>query len=301
MIIYHKNQEIDRELWDNCIRNSGCLKPYPYSWYLDIMAPGWEALVDDDYDSVFPLPVSSKFGIRYIATPIFLQQLGAFSPDNPEGQAVNEFLDYIPEFYKLIDLNIAQRTHDDSFMITGRDNYELDLSKPYEKLYGNFSAKCKRDIEHSYKNEPEIVNDITPGELTDLFILNKGRDLKGIKPGDYQRLRNLMNFCLKNKKGTILGVRDKWKKPVYGIFIVETKGYKTLLFIVHTHQSREKRIGYYTLNRIIRENSPSKTIIDFAGSSIPEVARFIESFGAVRFPYYRIYRNRLLWPLRMLK
>ena len=83
MIVYHKNNEIDREQWDNCIRILPGAKPYAYSWYLDIMAPGWQALVDDDYDSVFPVPGFSRFGIQYIATPVFLQQLGAFSPDKP--------------------------------------------------------------------------------------------------------------------------------------------------------------------------------------------------------------------------
>ena len=68
MIVYHKNNEIDREQWDNCIKNSPGVKPYAYSWYLDIMAPGWEALVDDDYDSVFPVPGFSRFGIKYVAT-----------------------------------------------------------------------------------------------------------------------------------------------------------------------------------------------------------------------------------------
>ena len=104
MIVYHKNNEIDREQWDNCIKSSPGVKPYAYSWYLDIMAPGWQALVDDDYDSVFPIPCFSKFGIQYVATPIFLQQLGAFSPDKPASQAIIEFLDYMPDIYRLIDL-----------------------------------------------------------------------------------------------------------------------------------------------------------------------------------------------------
>ena len=42
MIVYLKNDEIDREQWDNCIKNSSVTRPYAYSWYLDIMAPGWE-------------------------------------------------------------------------------------------------------------------------------------------------------------------------------------------------------------------------------------------------------------------
>ena len=93
MIVYHKNGEIDRELWDNCIRNSAVARPYAYSWYLDIMAPGWEALVDDDYDSVFPVPSYIRFGVQYASTPSFIQQLGAFSPDKPASEAIIEFLE----------------------------------------------------------------------------------------------------------------------------------------------------------------------------------------------------------------
>ena len=85
-----------------------CVKPYAYSWYLDIMAPGWEALVDDDYDSVFPVPFK-QIWIKYIATPAFLQQLGAFSPDKPASEAIIEFLDYMPKYYKLTDLCVGQK------------------------------------------------------------------------------------------------------------------------------------------------------------------------------------------------
>src|SRR5512133_2614857 len=102
MIVFLKNNEIDREQWDNCIRNTPGAKPYAYSWYLDIMSPGWQALVDDDDDSVFPLPGSTRFGIQYIATPVFLQQLGSFSPEKPYDKSIGEFLEFMPAFFKLI-------------------------------------------------------------------------------------------------------------------------------------------------------------------------------------------------------
>jgi hypothetical protein len=301
MIVYLKNNEIDREQWDNCIRNTGCVKPYPYSWYLDIMAPGWEALIDDDYDSVFPVPSAEKLGIKYIATPVFLQQLGAFSPDEPSGKAINEFLHYLPDFYKFIDLNITQKVNADDFRITERANYELDLSKPYDVLRRNFSAHCKRNIDSAEKKGTELTSDITPDELIDLFILNKGKEIKGIKARDYLRLKNLMNFCIINKKGKIIGARSGRKKLIHGIFIVETRGSKTMLFVVNTPQSREKRIGYLAINELIKSGASSRCILDFAGSSLPDVASFIESWGAEKMPYYRIYRNRLLWPVKMLK
>jgi hypothetical protein len=301
MIVYHKNNEIDREQWDNCIRNTPGAKPYAYSWYLDIMAPGWHALVDDDYDSVFPVPGFSRFGIQYIATPVFLQQLGAFSPDKPASQAINEFLDYMPEAYRFIDLCVSQSISTTGYKVTEKVNFELDLSKPYETIYKNFSDHCRRNIEASVRKSPVLISDIKPDEIVDLFVANKGKDIKGIKARDYQRLKNLMNFCLINKKGRMVGVRGARKKLIYAIFLVEIRGNKTILFVVNTPQSREKRIGYFVVNELIKNHSSTRTILDFAGSSIPSVASFIESFGSVKVPFYRLYSNRLFWPVRMFK
>jgi hypothetical protein len=301
MIVWLRHNEIDREQWDNCVKDSPGSKPYGFSWYLDIMCPGWEALIDDEYDSVFPLPVHNKYGIRYIATPIFLRQLGAYSPDKPLQKATNEFVEYMPEFYRLVDLCVGQRIDNDSFKVTLKSNYELDLSKSYNKLWDNFSAHCRRNIEKSCKKKPEIVGDVGPDELIDLFILNKGKEIRGIKPGDYRRLKELMNFCVKNNRGRIIGVRSGKGKLLFGIFLVEVKGSKTMLFVVNTPQSREKRFGYYAVNELIRESASTATILDFAGTSIPSIASFMESFGSKNIPFYRIYRNSLIWPIRMFK
>jgi len=301
MIVYHKNNEIDREQWDNCVKNSPGVKPYGYSWYLDLVAPGWEALVDDDYDSVFPIPCSRRFGIDYVATPIFIQQLGAFSPDKPASGSLIEFLDYMPDIYRLVDLSVGQEISINGYKVTEKANFELDLSDEYDLIWERFSNHCRRNIEAAAKKRPELVSDVKPDEIVDLFIRNRGKEIPGIKPRDYQRLKNLMNFCLKNKKGRIIGVRATKKRLIYGIFIVETPGNKTLLFVVNTPQSRERRIGYFIVNEIIKSNASTSTIIDFAGSSIPSVASFMESFGSVNVPYYRIYRNRLFWPVRMMK
>jgi hypothetical protein len=301
MIVYYRNNEVDRELWDNCIKNSPAAKPYAYSWYLDIMAPGWQALVDDDYDSVFPVPGFRKFGIEYVATPVFLQQLGAFSPDKPASGVITEFLDFMPDFFKLIDLCVGQKIETDGYKVTEKTNFELDLSRPYDILSANFTTHCRRNIHTSEKNKPELVYDFTPEEIVDLFIQNKGKDIKGIKTRDYQRLRTLMNFCINNKKGRLIGVRNARKKLIFGIFLVEVYRVKTILFVVNTPFSRERRIGYFVVNELIRSLSSSKTTLDFAGSSIPSIASFMESFGCIKVPFYRIYRNRLFWPARLLK
>jgi hypothetical protein len=301
MIVYHKNNEIDREQWDNCIKNTPGAKPYSFSWYLDIMVPGWQALVDDDYDSVFPVPGFSRFGIQYVATPSFLQQLGAYSPDKPASEAVKEFLEYMPDIYRYIDLCIGQKIHIDGYKITEKANLELDLSKPYEKMWESFSPQCKKSIEASTKKKPELITDIRPDEIIDLAIMNNLKKIRSIKLRDYLRLKILMNFCLKNKKGKIIGVRAAKKRLIFGLFVIETDGNKTLGFMLNTPESISRRLSYFVVNELIKTHSSTRTILDFAASSIPSIDSPLESFGCVNVPYYRIYRNRLFWPVRLMK
>jgi hypothetical protein len=301
MIVFLKNHEIDRELWDATITASPTSKPYAYSWYLDIMAPGWEALIDDEYDSLFPIPVRQKFGIKYIATPIFLQQLGTFSPDKNIKTATEEFLDYMPEFYWLIDLAVSQKSEYRGFTVTERANFELRLDKPYEKIAENFTSDCRRNISLASANNIILTADIRPGDLISLFMNGTGLKLKGVKPRDYERLQNLMNYCITSGTGRISGVKDGSGKVIFGVFLIEVSGSVTLLFTVNSEQSREKRIGYFAVNEIIREYASSGVTLDFAGSSIPSIASFVESFGSKNHPYYRIYKNRLPWPIKLLK
>jgi len=300
MIRYLKSHEIDHGLWDECIMNSHFVRPYGFSWYLDIVAPGWEAVVSGDYEAVFPVPCSVRFGIKYIATPVFIQQLGVFSRSGDFTCQAGEFLNFIPDSFRLIDLCVGDIVQDERYKVTSRTNFELDLSESYEKLRNKFSGNCRRDIEAGRRRNPEILYDIQPDELIGLFVRNKGKTIRGVKQRDYQHLRSLMDFCIRNSKGRILGIKAG-VKLIYGMFLMDIPGRKTMLFVVNTPESREKNTGYFVVNEVIRNFASTDNILDFAGSSIPSIAFFMKSFGCTDVPYFRIYRNRLPWPLKMLK
>ena len=207
----------------------------------------------------------------------------------------------MPGFYKLIDLCVGQKINISGYKVTEKANFELDLSASYEKLWNGFSSDCRRNIKIASKKNIVLTGDVSPEELIQLFLLNKGVKLKGIKLLDYDRLNALMNYCISNKKGKIIVVRTTKKRLVFGIFLVQIPGSITVLFTANTPESRDKRTGYFVINEIIKDNALSDTILDFAGSSILSIASFVESFGCVNVPYYRIYRNRLFWPVRMMK
>ena len=66
-IRYLAHNDINRDQWDNCIRQAENGLIYGYSWYLDTTAGNWDGLVSGDYEAVMPLPLKKK-----IFYPVYL-------------------------------------------------------------------------------------------------------------------------------------------------------------------------------------------------------------------------------------
>lgn len=301
MINYLNNSEIDRVKWDACLDEIPGVKPYALSWYLDIMSPGWDALVDDDYLSLFPLPRARKYGFSYLATPVFLQQLGLFTPDGDRERIAAEFITFMPEFYRLIDLCIGQEAKAPGYTLTPRHNYELKLDEPYENVWLGYMTDCRRNINIAHRYPQEVVDDVKPGELISLFRNNTAARAGVIRNESYRRLHSLMEHCSKAGSGRLLGVRSPKGKLLWGMFVIEIHGRTTMLFTAGSRKSRELRTSYHVIDHLIRIYAGTGQILDFAGSTVPSIAIFMRSFGGERTTYWRLYCNTLPWPLRLLK
>jgi hypothetical protein len=301
MIAYLGNEEIDRRRWDECLAEIPGIRPYAWSWYLDIMSPGWDALVDDDYGALFPLPRARKYGFSYIATPLFLQQLGLFTPDGDRQKIALEFISFIPDFYRLIDLNIGQEVRPRGYTVTPRYDIEMRLDEPYEKCWLNYSSDCRRNINIARRYPQEIVDDVRPREVISLFRSNIGKRAGVIRDVSYSRLKELMDHCIQNSMGRILGVRSPKGKLLWGMFIIDTADRITMLFTAGSRKSRELRTSYHVIDHIIKNGAGSGLTVDFAGSSVPSISLFMRSFGGEQTTYWRIYRNNLPWPVRLLR
>ena len=100
MIYYVKRKDLDLKKYDACIDNAINSRIYGYSWYLDIVADNWDALVLNDYEAVMPLPWRQKYFIKYIYPPAWTQQLGVFSNFKIEADLVEQFVNSIPKKFK---------------------------------------------------------------------------------------------------------------------------------------------------------------------------------------------------------
>ena len=122
MINYLRHTQIDKPRWDQCIRESVNSMVYGYSWYLDLVSPGWDALMEDDYTSVFPLTHKRKYSVRYLAQPFFTQQLGLFTSGHLTQELVTRFLNAIPPTFKLVEihLNSMNKVDPEKFEVVNR-------------------------------------------------------------------------------------------------------------------------------------------------------------------------------------
>jgi hypothetical protein len=301
MISYLKNGDIDRVRWDASLKEIPFVKPYALSWYLDIMSPGWEALVDDDYMSVFPLTCRRKYGFSYLATPVFLQQLGLFTADGDRKMIAEEFISFMPEFFRLVDLCIGQEAVVPGYSLTPRYNYELRLTDQYEKAWVGYMSDCRRNINIARRYPQEITADVRPQELISLYRAFTAGKARTISQKSYSRLNTLMQHCITTGTGKIYGVRSPRGKLLWGMFVIDVHDRMTMLFTAGSRKSRELRTSYLVIDHLIRTNSGTGKVIDFAGSSVPSIALFMKSFGGVKTVYWRLYRNTLPWPVRMFK
>ena len=124
-------EEIDKKAYDSCVSGSENFRVCATSRYLDAVARDWDTLVFKDYRAVMPLPRRRKFGLTYVYTPAFVQQLGIFSREEVRADLENEFHKKLVSKYILADYAF----HSGSRKRAGweeRVNYTLNLNRDYE-------------------------------------------------------------------------------------------------------------------------------------------------------------------------
>ena len=303
MIHYLRHNEIDKVRWDNCIYGSVNELIYAYSWYLDIVCPRWDALIEGDYESVMPLTWSRKFGIYYLYEPYFAQQLGVFSIRKIESDKIKEFINKIPEKFKLIQINLNEFNPlpAASFTVIINSNYELDISGPYSRISDTYSRNCKRNIKKAIDAKLTIDEYISTQEFLGFIKANLGDRLPELNRENYKTLRKVLEVTLENGTGKVFRVLTRKNKIcAVGSFLLTSK---RCIFSVcaSSDEGKSSQAMYLLVNHVIENNSGKSMIFDFSGSNIKGIAYFNSTFGAKPVEYPYIYRNNLPRFIRFFK
>lgn len=298
MIRYLSHDQIEPGKWDSCIDQSFNGNVYGYSWYLDLVCPGWSALVEDDYVRVMPLPSWKKWGVSYLAQPYFTQQLGLFSQPALSPEVLEDFMDHIPDRFRYADfnLNVYNTLRNRLAETVPQDNYELDLIHPYEKIRLNYTENLKRNLKKAEMSRFSLIKGLKPEIIIDLFRMNKGASLPQLQDKQYQLLKRVIYGLISRGLCQIWAAIDENNQIAAGIIWAYSHQKAIFLFSALSEDGKAKGVMPWMIDTFIRERAGSSITLDFEGSNDENLARFYASFGSRKTSYLR-YRHNTLPPL----
>lgn len=301
MIRFVKHSEIDKFKWDACIKEAFNGNIYGWSWYLDVVHPGWNALIEDDYERIFPLTGNKKFGIGYLYQPFFTQQLGIFSKSILNPEIVHRFLKEIPDQYQYIDikLNSHNKSDNEAFKTIRHINHELDLINTHDRIYKKYATNTKRNLKKALDSGLTIGKNCKAEDIIAIFRKNRGRTISNWNDLEYARLLKLIYTAIFRGQAMIYGVYTSQKELCAGAIFMRSHNKIVFLFSGTNKTAKETHALTFLIDSVIKEFAPSQFILDFEGSDNEGLARFYKGFGSKQTDYPGIVINRLpfLWKL----
>ena len=294
MQIQHlRHKSIDLEKWDMVIRLSINHLGYAYSWYLDIVSPGWEALVSDDYEYIMPLPVKRKYKIPYLVQPALSQQLGIFSKNKISEDIIQLFIKKIPYYSYEINLNECNFNAD----VIKQANYVLKIDKSYQQITEKYTKNTLRNIEKALKNSLTIRENLGIDEFIDLF--------KEVNPNDKSLIDKVYQPILINgtdkKMIKICGAYNPNNELISCLSLFFTGDRIVCLLLVSNEIGKKTSAMFLLIDHLIKTYAGSNKIVDFEGSMIEGVARFYKGFGAENQPYFILRKMRPAFLVKTIK
>ena len=303
MIRYLKHKDIDLKLWDECISLAPQGIIYAYSWYLDLICEGWDALVEDNYTSVMPVTRGRKYLMDYIYPPFFAQQLGVFSKYIITPEMCHAFMDAIPRAYRFVEMNvhISNQWIPEGFKVTPKTDLILSMNRSYESIRGSYSENHSRNLKKAIKNNLILNKNGNPKDVVAMFTKNRGRFITNLQKSDYEVFLELTLTALEKKMGSVWMVSDQYAIPCAGAVFYQSHGKGVFIFSSTTKEGKTLAAMHFLIDAYIREHCTVLNELDFEGSNDPELARFYRGFGSTECVYLQIRKNQLPVPWRWFK
>ena len=304
--------EINLTAWDACVQASpsrGGL-PYAFSWWLQLTAGRWDAVVEPDgrggYASVLPLPVRRRPWGPEVVQPLYTQQLGLLLT------ADSQVLGQLPvlaaryaRFYT--QLGAAQPwpalPPELAVRVQERRNYVLSLAPPYPTLLAGYHASFRRRLRRQPLGPGQVQAGQSVAALIDLFRQNKGREIPSLKPRHYRRLARLLTAVQERGELLLLELREpETDELLTSAVFVRQPGVLVYLLSATSAAGRAAAGPLRIFDFLIQMHAGTPDLtLDFEGSLLPGVARFFANFGAAPVSYAALTSLRQPWLLRLIQ
>jgi hypothetical protein len=292
---YLTRDQVDTGRWDQCIHTAANGLIYGYSWYLDGMARHWDALVWNDYEAVMPLTWNRKWGIQYIYTPPFVQQLGIFTKAAVTKEMETAFLNELPKRFRFTEL-FLNYAHPGSHPT--RSNFICPLHGSYEQLRNNYRNVLLKNLKRAAHAGLEYTTQLQAAVVLDAWRELYGARFQHVRTHHYQRFKKI---CEQHPHHVVVRAAVCANALCSAVILLKDHRRLYLMVSVTWPAGKGKQANRFLLDSIFREFAGTQLLFDFEGSDIPGIAMYFKNFGAIDQPYYFYRYNRLPRLVKWLK
>jgi hypothetical protein len=291
-IQYIKGGQIDKVKWNSCVHYANNGNIFGYMWYLDHVAKDWDALVEGDYESVFPLVWRPRlFQRKELFQPNLMREMGIYSIHVLSPARIMAFLKAIPSDFKYIDIALNEQNTPppgSGFELQEKQNHQLLLNRPYEQLFDHFSTELAQKLQIAEDAGLVLTGGLKPETIADFFRLHTPAGQQSAQ--DFHGLQRIMYNALHRGWGFASGVMGLDQKLHAVNFFIYSHG--KVLSLVPVESSEGSALGAlaYLFNGLIRSQAGKPAVLDFnmdGSSGLPQ------QFGAQANPYFQLRRNDL--------
>jgi hypothetical protein len=294
-INYLKHDEIDFKKWDLCIKRAVNGSVFGYSWFLNIVSPKWDALVDDNYENVMPMTHKKYLGIRMLMQPCLAPNLGVYSSKVLDSSVVKAFIEAIPQSYRFVNIRLNKHNKFSEKRPKTLDgvHFELDLIEDYYKIRSRFSSEIRLGLSIASEQKISIIPGLNSNSLLQLIHKNAGLFKRMLFRKRYAALANLVSTAVRFRIGKIYGAYTSDNKLCAAAFFIYSHQRFTLLVSVVPRRALKLCAYEAIIDEFIRTHAEESLTLRFEYASRNRFGNKYRGFGAKPFRFVGIKINRL--------
>ena len=281
-----KHEDLDKTKWNSCVHYATRGNVYGYWWYLANTVKEWDALVEGDYETVFPLfPLDSQI----LTPPDTIKEIGIYSINVLSMSRVQAFLEAIPASYQQYNFMLNSGINwPREFAIQPSTvyNHQLLLDKDYETLEKDYLPQVEEQMDLARTNRLILNSNLKPEKIADFYRIHTTDTTLNINHNFHAYQRIMYNALHRGNGFGSAVMNEKQEYLACGFFIFS---HGKIMRLLSNVSPRGLKQGANTLlfDMLIRGNAGRPVILDF--NSYTENS-FAKDFGAKVVPQYHVSR-----------
>jgi len=288
------HSKINPVVWDDHLDDVYNGNGYAFSWYLDRVCPGWEALASEDMEVCMPLPVTVCGKKKIIRQPLLLPYVGLFTNRTGMVAHFGDVVNLLLTFYPAVSLRFSKYHLPGMSSASGTSFFSIDLMPSYTCLAERYSQEALQKIDLARKLRMVALSGL---KMTDVIsFLDAGATIWPVirNKEERQRLEVLVSYALLHHKGEIAGVYDVYNHLCAMAFFVFSSHNLYVPFIAEGKYPNTTAAWYLLMDYCLKKNAEKNMVLHVDVMNLPRAREDIfTGVGALSYQPAILCYNRL--------